>query len=73
MKNPANLTRQQLVEIVTGFARIFYGIEDQDGGWMYTADKEWCGGDVCEAAAFLLDQFGLVPQVEGDGEPMDGQ
>lgn len=73
MKNPSNLTRDELVEITTGLVRILYGWQHPDGSWTYAADKEWCGGDVCEAAALLLDRFGLVPQVEGDGEPMDGQ
>ena len=73
MKNPANLYRDELIEIVTGFVQILYGLQHQDGHWTYAADKEWCGGDVCDAAALLLDQFGLVPQVEGDGEPMDSR
>jgi hypothetical protein len=73
MKNPSNLTREELVEITTGIVRILYGREHADGSWTYSADKEWCGGDVCGAAALLLDRFGLVPRVEGNGEPMDGQ
>lgn len=73
MKNPAELSRDQLVEIVLGLVRALYGHEREDGTWTYATDKEWCGGDVCDAAALLLDRFGLVPQVEGDGEPMDGQ
>ena len=72
MKNPASLARDQLIEIVTGMLQILYG-RWHDDDWTYAADKEWCGGDVCEAAALLLDRFGLVPQVEGNGEPMDGQ
>jgi len=61
MKNPANLTREQLVEIVTRFVRIFYGTEGPDGQWNYSADKQWCGGDICDGAALLLDQFDLAP------------
>ena len=71
MKNPATLARDQLIEIVTGMLQILYGKEHPDGSWMYAADKEWCGGDVCEGAALLLDRYGLVPEAEGDGEPME--
>ena len=71
MNNPANLARGQLIEIVTGMLQILYGKEHQDGSWTYAADKEWCGGDVCEAAAFLLGRFGLLPEAEDDGEPVE--
>ncbi len=73
MRNPATLTRDQLVEIVTGMLHILCGWQDDQGNWTYTADKEWNGGDVCEAAAGLLGDFDLVPQGEGygEGEPMD--
>ena len=71
MKNPANLSHDQLVYIATGMVQLLYGIEHSDGSWTYAADKEWRGSDVCEAAAGLLGQFGLVPVAEGVGEPMD--
>ena len=61
MKNPADLTREQLAEIVTCLVRIFYGTESPDGRWTYSADKQWCGADVCDEAALLLDQFDLTP------------
>jgi len=73
MKNPADLTHEQLVEIVTRFVRIFYGTEGPGGHWTYVADKQWRGGDVRDEAALLLERFGLVPQVKGGGERMDGQ
>ncbi len=65
MRNPADLTREQLVEIVTGFVRIFYGTEGPDGHWTYAADKQWNGSDVCDEAALLLDQFDLAPGGRG--------
>jgi hypothetical protein len=71
MKNPANLSRDQLIEIVTGMVQVLYGVEHEAGLWTYAADKEWSGGDVCDGAAMLLDRFDLVPEVEGDGEPME--
>ena len=71
MKHPAELPRDQLVEIVVGLVRILYGRQREDGTWTYASDKEWCGGDVCEAAATLLDQHGLTPVAEGVGEPME--
>lgn len=71
MKNPANLAQDELVEIVTGVVRILYGVQQPDGTWTYAANKPWCGGDVCEANATLLDRFDLVPQVNGDGQPME--
>lgn len=70
MKNPANLTREALIEITTGMVQVLYGREHSGGSWTYAADKEWCGSDVCEAAAGLLGLHGLVPEAEGDGEPM---
>ena len=70
MKNPASLLHDQLAEIVTDMVQMLYGTEQNDGSWTYAADKEWSGGDVCEAAAGLLDRFGLLPQVEGSGEAM---
>lgn len=71
MKNPANLTRNALVEITTGMVQVLYGREHSDGSWTYAADKDWCGSDVCEAAAGLLGLHGLAPEAEGDGEPME--
>jgi hypothetical protein len=71
MKNPASLSHDELSEIATGMVQILYGIEHTDGSWTYAADKEWCGGDVCEAAAGLLDRFGLLPEAEDDGEAME--
>jgi hypothetical protein len=73
MKNPAELSRGQLVEIVTGLVRALYGRCHADGSWADAADKEWSGGDVCEAAAGLLSRHGLVPVAEGAGEPMEPQ
>ena len=72
MKNPADLTREQLVELATGLQQIFYG-QYEDDRWSYHADKQWSGADVCEAAAELLGRFDLAPKSEGDGEPVDGQ
>ena len=72
MKNPADLTRKQLVEIVTGLQKILYGREHEDSRWSYAADKQWSGADACEAAAEVLGRFDLVPESEGDCELMDG-
>ena len=71
MKNPANLSRDELIAIVTGLLQILYGHEREDGAWSYAGDKEWSGGDVCEAAAALLGRFDLVPETDGDGELME--
>jgi len=70
-KSPVDLTHEELVEIVTVLQRALYGREHRDGRWSYDADKQWSGGDVCEAVAELLDRFGLVP--DSDGKPIDGQ
>ena len=72
MKNPADLSRDELVEISAGLIQILYGREHENGTWTYAADKEWSGGDVCEAAASLLGRFGLVPEADGDGEFFEG-
>ena len=68
MKNPADLTREELVDIATGLQQILYGREQADGSWSYRADKQWRGADVCEAAAELLGRFDLVPDDKGDGQ-----
>ena len=73
MKNPVTLSRDQLIEIVTGMLQILYGKEHSDGSWTYAADKQWCGGDICEGAALLLDRFGLVPEAERNGQRIDGE
>ena len=72
MKNPADLSREELIAISAGLLRVLYGREHENGTWTYAADKEWAGGDVCEAAASLLGRFGLVPETDGDGELMEG-
>jgi hypothetical protein len=71
MKNPADLSRDELIAIAAGLLQILYGREHENGTWTYAADKEWSGGDVCEAAASLLGRFGLVPETDGDGELME--
>jgi hypothetical protein len=71
MRNPATLPHSQLVEIATGLQRILYGRQGEEGRWSYSSHKQWSGGDVCEATAELLGRFDLVPQGEGDGQPMD--
>ena len=71
MKNPADLSREELIAISAGLLRVLYGHEDENGTWTYAADKEWSGGDVCEAAASLLGRFGLEPEADGDGELME--
>jgi hypothetical protein len=68
MKNPANLTHEELVEIATGLQQILYGRQHEDGRWSYHADKQWSGADVCETAAELLGRFDLVPDDKGDGQ-----
>jgi hypothetical protein len=73
MRNPATLPHSQLVEIATGLQRILYGRQDEKGRWSYSSHKQWSGGDVCEATAELLGRFDLVPDSEGDGQPMDDQ
>jgi len=71
MKNPARLSHGELAQIATGMLQILYGQQHRDGSWTYAADKEWSGGDVCEAAAGLLGHYGLVPEADGHGEPME--
>ena len=71
MKNPARLSHRELAEIATGMLQILYGKEHQDGVWTYAADKEWCGGDICQDAAGLLARYGVMPEAVGHGEPME--
>lgn len=66
MKNPTDLSRDELTAVVTGLLQILYGREHDHGAWTYAADKEWSGSDVCEAAASLLNRFDLVPETDGE-------
>ena len=63
MKNPNELPRKELIEIVTAGIRILYGSRQEDGSWVYAPDKEWCGADVCQEFASLFDRFDLVPHI----------
>jgi len=63
MKNPRNLAREELAEIVTEGIRILYGAQQEDGSWSYSPDKEWSGADVCHELAALFDRFDLVPNI----------
>ena len=63
MKNPQDLSREELVEIVTEGIRILYGARQEDGSWLYSSDKEWSGADVCQDFASLLERFGLIPNI----------
>lgn len=71
MKNPADLSHDELIAIVTGLLQILYGREHANGTWTYAANKEWSGGDVCESVASLLGSFGLMPEMDSDGELME--
>ncbi|NLS92330.1 MAG: hypothetical protein GXX96_09150 [Planctomycetaceae bacterium] len=66
-KNPAELSRDELLAVVTGVVQILYGNEQEDGSCTYAPDSVWSGADVCESLAALLEQFGLVPGPEDDG------
>ena len=63
MKNPKDLSREKLVEIVTECIRILYGTQQANGSWLYSPDKEWSGADVCQEFASLFDRFGLAPNI----------
>jgi len=71
MKNPAKLSHGELAEIATRMLQILYGKEHQDGSWTYAADKEWCGGDICQDVAGLLERHGVMPEAVGHGEAME--
>ena len=70
MKNPADLSHDELIAIVSELLRLLYAHQQDDGTWCYATDKQWSGGDVCEAVASLLDRFGLVPEPKDDGKVM---
>ena len=63
MKNPKNLSREELAEIVTEGIRILYGTQQANGSWSYSSGKEWSGADVCQDFASLLERFGLIPNI----------
>ena len=63
MKNPQDLSRETLVEIVNEGIRILYGTRQEDGSWVYSSDKECSGADVCQELASLFNHFDLLPHV----------
>lgn len=65
---PNALSRQALVEIVSGVQALLYLDVDHEREFWNPA-KEWSGADVCFAVQDLLHRHGLVP---GDEEPCDG-
>lgn len=65
---PNALSRQALIEIVSGVQALLYLDVDQEREFWNPA-KEWSGADVCFAIQDLLHQHGLVP---GDEQPCDG-
>jgi len=64
---PRELSRQALVEIVSGVQALLY-LDLQGEREFWNPGKEWSGADVCFAVQDLLHQHGLVP---GDEEPSD--
>jgi hypothetical protein len=65
---PRELSRQALVEIVSGVQALLY-LDVKGEREFWNPAKEWSGADVCFAVQDLLHQHGLVP---GDEESCDG-
>jgi len=64
---PRELSRQALVEIVSGVQALLY-LDVKGEREFWNPGKEWSGADVCFAVQDLLHQHGLVP---GDEQPSD--
>ena len=65
MKRPADLTREELIDIVDTMQRLLYlSIVDDDADVLtahWTPHKVWCGTDVCDVMATTLNNYGLCP------------
>ena len=64
---PCELSRQALVEIVSGVQSLLY-LDLKGEREFWNPGKEWSGADVCFAVQDLLHQHGLVPS---DEQPSD--
>ena len=66
---PRELSRQALVEIVSGVQALLY-LDVKGEREFWNPAKEWSGADVCFAIQDLLHRHSLVP---GDEQPCDGE
>jgi hypothetical protein len=58
MKNPIELSRDQLVHIVRLIQEILY-MDPHTG--QFDCDREWSAADVCQEVAELLERYDLLP------------
>ena len=63
MKNPHDLTHDQLAQIVSLIQEILY--QDPHTGH-FDCDREWSGADVCQDLSALLDRYDLLPRSTSD-------
>jgi hypothetical protein len=64
MKLAAELTRRQMLALVTSLQELLFTRQSDDGRCEWVWDKEW-NADTLEAIGFLADQYGLWPELEG--------
>ncbi len=63
MRTAKDLTRDELVMIVTTLQQALYLDFDADVTKVWIPDKQWDGADICEQLAAELARFDLAPDV----------
>ncbi len=64
MRNPDQLSQDELLGIVRAIQCRLYLDRDDQGAENWNPDKQWSGADICQDLAGILDQHGLVPEQE---------
>ena len=61
MKRPEDLSRDELLAIVTAVRNLMYLSVDDAGNDVFDPDQNVEGADLVEDVAFELERYGLVP------------
>ena len=62
MRKPTELTREELLTIVTQLQQALYLDCDQEDRQIWDPDKSWEAADICDDTAKLLVELKLTPE-----------